>query len=108
MQAIDQKAGANMQGMLPLASPLFNDDGTSNLRTIRKQQFGLNMRQFAEMLGVPYETYKGWEMTKRTPTGPGLALLRIALCRPDVVKEVLGNDHGAPMIAVNRSKKEKL
>lgn len=85
------------QASLPLAFPLFKEDGTSNLRAIRQQQFGLNMREFAEMLGVSYETYKGWEVKNRKPTGPAASLLRIALCRPDVLREVLGNDHGMGM-----------
>ena len=94
MQTLDQGAGAAVQTSLPLAFPLFKEDGTSNLRTIRQQQFGLNMREFAEMLGVPFETYKGWEVKNRKPTGSAASLLRIALCRPDVLREVLGNDHG--------------
>ncbi len=82
-----------MQFQLPFVTSLslFNEKGKINLREIRKQLFGATQEEMANMLSVSVDTYKSWEKEHRSPSGPALSLLRIAVARPDVVKSVLGN-----------------
>jgi DNA-binding XRE family transcriptional regulator len=82
-----------VQFQLPLVASLslYNDDGKINLRAIRKQIFRMTQEEMSSMLDVAYDTYKSWEKSHRSPSGPALSLLRIAVARPDVVKAVLGN-----------------
>ncbi len=93
MTQMNITATSMVQYQLPLmASPsLFNDDGTINLRAIRKQIFHMTQGEMSEMLSVARDTYKSWEKNHRSPSGAALSLLRIAVARPDVVRAVLGN-----------------
>ena len=59
-----------------------------DVRRIRRK-FGLNRRQFCEMIGISQETLRNWERGRRWPVGPSRALLRIAAADPDVVAAVL-------------------
>jgi putative transcriptional regulator len=45
--------------------------------TIR-QRTGLSQSAFAALLGVSVRTLQDWEQGRRHPTGPALALLRVA------------------------------
>ena len=45
--------------------------------TIR-QRTGLSQSAFAALLGVSVRTLQDWEQGRRRPTGPALALLRVA------------------------------
>lgn len=58
-----------------------------DVREIRKK-FGLNRRQFSEMIGISQETLRNWERGRRWPLGPSRALLRICAADPDVVAAV--------------------
>lgn len=59
-----------------------------DVREIRKK-FGLNRRQFCQMIGISTETLRNWERGRRCPFGPSRALLRICNADPDVVAAVL-------------------
>ncbi len=50
---------------------------------------GLSQAEFAKMIGVSTRTLQGWEQGRKKPSGAAQALLRIASCRPDVVRQVL-------------------
>ncbi len=93
MSRMNITAASGVQFQLPLVASLslFNDDGTINLRAIRKQIFRMTQEEMSDMLSVARDTYKSWEKNHRSPSGPALSLLRIAVARPDVVKAVLGN-----------------
>lgn len=73
---------------------LFNPDGTTNLKSIRKLVFGgISARKFASLLDVSFETYKKWEYGDRNPSGPAAALLRIAVEHPDIFKKAVLNNN---------------
>lgn len=42
---------------------------------------------FAEALGISVHTLRNWEQDRVQPDGPGLALLRIAVRYPRIVRE---------------------
>lgn len=48
-------------------------------------------KQFAGMLGIKVGTLRNWEQGRRHPTGPALALLKVADAKPNVLVEVLEN-----------------
>ena len=52
-------------------------------------QSGLSQSEFAKLLGVSKRTLQEWEQGRRQPSGAAQTLLKIALRRPDVLREVL-------------------
>ena len=50
---------------------------------------GLSQESFATALGINVHTLRNWEQGRRMPTGPALALLRIAARHPKVLRENL-------------------
>jgi len=48
---------------------------------------GLSQQAFSNALGISVHTLRNWEQGRRTPTGPALALLRIAARHPKVIRE---------------------
>lgn len=50
---------------------------------------GLSQAEFAKLLGVSKRTLQEWEQGRRQPSGAAKALLKIAVARPDVLREVL-------------------
>lgn len=50
----------------------------------------LSQAAFAGLMGVSLRTVQDWEQGRRKPSGPALALLRIAEQRPDVFTELGG------------------
>lgn len=46
----------------------------SKLKAAR-EKLGLTQRQFAEQMGIPYQTLIAWEADRRTPRGLALTLL---------------------------------
>lgn len=48
---------------------------------------GLTQAAFASALGISVHTLRNWEQGRRTPEGPALALLRIAVRHPNIVRE---------------------
>jgi putative transcriptional regulator len=53
-----------------------------------RQRVGFSQGQFAELLGVSPRTLQEWEQGRRKPSGAARSLLRIAIERPDVLREV--------------------
>jgi len=53
---------------------------------VREIRAKLNLSQsaFAGLMGVSVRTIQDWEQGRRKPSGPAIALLRIAEQRPDV------------------------
>ena len=50
----------------------------------------LSQSAFAGLMGVSIRTVQDWEQGRRKPSGPAIALLRIAEQRPDVFTELGG------------------
>lgn len=50
---------------------------------------GLSQSEFARILGVSKRTLEGWEQGRHKPTGAARTLLKVALKRPDALREVL-------------------
>ena len=48
----------------------------------------LSQAAFAGLMGVSLRTVQDWEQGRRKPSGPALALLRIAEQRPDVFRQL--------------------
>jgi putative transcriptional regulator len=55
----------------------------TSAQEIRKR-LGLSQSAFAAMMGVSLRTLQEWEQGRHQPSGPALALLRIADQEPDV------------------------
>ena len=53
-----------------------------------RQKVGFSQRQFAELMGVSTRTLQEWEQGRRNPSGAASSLLRLAIERPDVLKDV--------------------
>ncbi len=85
---------------LPAANDLRGEDGSLNLKRIRKVVFNnMTAEDFAHLLGVPAATYRSWEYKQREPSGAALSLLKIAVAAPKLVQEVLGNEVESPIVA---------
>lgn len=56
---------------------------SDKIKSIRKS-FGLTQVDFADLLGVKYNTYRSWEGGYKSPSSPALALLHIARKYPKV------------------------
>lgn len=55
----------------------------TNIRKI----YGLTQVAFADYIGISYDTYRGWEIGHRRPSGPATALLYIAETQPEAFKK---------------------
>ena len=49
-----------------------------------RQRLKLSQSAFAGLMGVSLRTVQDWEQGRRKPSGPAVALLRIAEQKPDV------------------------
>lgn len=49
-----------------------------------RQRLKLSQAAFAALMGVSLRTVQDWEQGRRKPSGPAVALLRIAEQKPDV------------------------
>jgi putative transcriptional regulator len=72
----DYKAGKKVLRVRSLKAP-------SSPRVIR-QRLKLSQSAFAGLMGVSLRTVQDWEQGRRKPSGPAMALLRIAEQKPDV------------------------
>ena len=54
-----------------------------------RAKLGKSQPAFAAMVGVSLGTLRGWEQRRRRPTGPAMALLRVAECNPKAVETAL-------------------
>ncbi len=68
-----------------------NNLGQINLKAIRTG-FNLDQKEFADLIGVPENTYISWEIKRRNPSRSAVSLLKIAAAYPDIVKRVLGTN----------------
>jgi len=71
--------------------------GTDHLKSflvgaseIVKARRGLQMtqKQFASLLKVSLRTLQDWEQGRRHPKGPAQSLIKIAIARPEVLREI--------------------
>ena len=72
----DYKAGKKVLRVRSLKAP-------SSPKVIR-QRLELSQSAFAGLMGVSLRTIQDWEQGRRKPSGPAVALLRIAEQKPDV------------------------
>ncbi len=54
-----------------------------------RDKLGMTQVEFAKMLGVSKRTLEGWEQGTKKPSGAAISLIRLAVARPEVVREVL-------------------
>ena len=54
-----------------------------------REQIGLSQSEFARLMRVSIKTLQNWEQSRRRPTGPAAALLKIVLTAPDVALKAL-------------------
>ena len=54
-----------------------------------RAELGQSQEEFALMIGVSVATLLNWELGRRTPDGPALALLRVAAKNPRAVAAAL-------------------
>lgn len=54
-----------------------------------RHNVGLSQAEFAKLLGVSKRTIQEWEQGRREPSGAAQSLIKIAMERPDVLREVL-------------------
>ena len=55
---------------------------------IIRSKLKLSQSAFAGMMGVSLRTIQDWEQGRRKPSGPAIALLRIAEQKPEVFKQL--------------------
>ena len=53
-----------------------------------RKKSGLSQAEFAKLLGVSIRTLQDWEQGRRKPSGPAVALLRIAEQKPEVFMQL--------------------
>ncbi len=53
-----------------------------------RHRVGLSQSLFASLLGVSVRTLQQWEQGTRMPSGAAQTLLRIAMLRPEVLREM--------------------
>lgn len=54
-----------------------------------RAKLNLSRDQFARVIGVSERTVEGWEQGRRRPSGPALALLRVAARHPESVLDTM-------------------
>jgi putative transcriptional regulator len=59
----------------------------SSPKVIRKR-LKLSQAAFAGLMGVSLRTVQDWEQGRRKPSGPAIALLRIAEQKPEVFRQL--------------------
>ncbi len=58
--------------------------GKPDPREIRASM-GLTQKDFAHLLGISVRTLQDWEQGRRSPEGPAMQLLKVAVVRPDAL-----------------------
>ncbi|MBX9727019.1 MAG: helix-turn-helix domain-containing protein [Rickettsiales bacterium] len=66
-------------------TPLYTPDDIRRAREV----LAFSQAGFASALHVSPRTLQAWEQGRRRPSGAALALLSIAVARPDVIRQVL-------------------
>jgi len=80
LQSIREKAGRRGREYRVEFSPVVE----------ARHKMGLSQTQFASLLGVSRRTLQDWEQGRRQPSGAARTLLRIAMQRPEVLRELVG------------------
>lgn len=57
-----------------------------------RMKSGLSQPRFAALLGVSVRTLQEWEQGRRQPSGAAKTLIAIAQKRPELLKELAGQD----------------
>jgi putative transcriptional regulator len=65
----------------PTRTTTFRPAAVKRLRA----DLGQSQEEFALMIGVRVATLRNWELGRRTPDGPALALLKVAAHNPEAV-----------------------
>ena len=55
---------------------------------IARYRVRMSQSEFAKLLGVSVRTLQEWEQGRREPSGAARSLIRVALERPDVLREL--------------------
>jgi len=53
-----------------------------------RNKLGLSQSEFALLLGVSLRTLQDWEQGRRVPSGAARTLLRVAVQRPEALKDL--------------------
>lgn len=76
---------------VPSRRSVLPDPDVKRIRTL----LGKSQPAFAAMIGVSTGTLRGWEQKRRRPTGPAMALLRVAEINPQAVQAALRRPENA-------------
>lgn len=90
LMASVSEAGAILRGEREPARITKHNDGGNppDPREIR-DRLKLSRAQFALVIGVSERTVEGWEQGRRKPSGPALALLRVAAKHPESILDTM-------------------
>lgn len=94
LMASISEAGTILRGeRAPARITRYDDAGNVTLtapdpREIRSR-LKLSRAQFAIVIGVSERTVEGWEQGRRKPSGPALALLRVAAKHPESILDTM-------------------
>ena len=69
----------------------FAVDNKEDVQQVRRT-FHLSQDTFARFMGVSVGTLRNWEQGRRRPTGAARVLLRIAIRRPELFAEAVGDE----------------
>ncbi len=84
LQESIKEAGAYLRGDVHVPHSQVSFVGEPDPRVVR-QKMHLSQSQFAALLGVSLRTLQNWEQGRRSPTGPAMQLLKVAVVRPDAL-----------------------
>lgn len=56
---------------------------------IAREKIGLSQSEFAQLMRVSVKTLQNWEQSRRNPTGPAAALLKVVIAAPKAVLKSL-------------------
>lgn len=98
LMASVSEAGAILRGERePARATKYDHAGNESMTTPdpREIRVRLNLTrdQFATVIGVSKRTVEGWEQGRRKPSGPALALLRVAAKHPESVLDTMRHPH---------------